>query len=183
MEVKIRPAERRDLPTITRIYNEAIATTTATFDTEPRTDEQQHAWFKEHGPKYPLLVADLQGTVVGWACLSRWSDRQAYRETAESSTYVGEGYRGRGIGRQLKAAIDTEARRLGFHTVLARITEGSEASLRLNEQFGFVHIGVMKEVGCKFGRLLDVHLLQKIYDPEPVAENRAEKASDQPRAS
>ncbi len=169
MEVRIRPAQRSDLDAITDIYNEAILTTTATFDTEPKTTEQQQTWFEEHGTQYPLLVAEVDGSVVGWTCLSKWSDRRAYRETAESSTYVKQQYRGRGIGRQLKTAIESETRRLGFHTVLARVTEGSEASLHLNEQFGFVHIGVMREVGTKFGRRLDVHLLQKIYDTDSPA--------------
>jgi phosphinothricin acetyltransferase len=166
MKVTIRPARQADLPAITDIYNEAILTTTATFDTETKTVEQQQDWFEEHGPDYPLLVAELDGSIVGWTCLSKWSDRRAYRETAESSTYVKQDYRGRGIGRQLKAAIDRQSRRLGFHTVLARITQGSDASLHLNRQFGFELVGVMKEVGFKFGKRLDVYLLQKIYDAD-----------------
>lgn len=78
----------------------------------------------------------------------------------ETSFYVKEEHRGQGIGRQLKEAVIEEARRSGFHTLLARVAEGSEASLHLNQACGFQHVGTIKEVGRKFGRLLDVHLLQ-----------------------
>jgi L-amino acid N-acyltransferase YncA len=98
--------------------------------------------------------------VVGWTSLSRFSDRSAYDETAETSFYVKSSLRGRGIGRALKAAIISEARRNGFHSLLARVAEGSDASRHLNETFGFVAVGTLKEVGRKFGRRLDVHVMQ-----------------------
>jgi len=79
----IRPAQLSDLHTITEIYNEAIRTTTATFDKEPKTEHEQKAWFESHGPKYPLLVAESHGVVIGWACLSKWSDRCGYTGAAE----------------------------------------------------------------------------------------------------
>ena len=100
--------------------------------------------------------------MVGWASLSRWSERPAYDDTAETSFYVKAEYRGRGIGRALKGAIVAEARRLGFHTLIARVAAESEASLHLNESLGFTHVGTLKEVGKKFGRRLDVHILQMI---------------------
>lgn len=162
--IQIRRAKLADLDAITAIYNDAIATTTATFDTEPKSAAEQLWWFEEHGERYPVVVAVLDGNIVGWASLSRWSDRCAYADTAETTFYVAAGYRGRGIGRQLKQAIIEEAQRLRFHTLIARVAEGSDASLHLNESFGFVHIGTMREVGRKFGRLLDVHLLQKMLD-------------------
>jgi L-amino acid N-acyltransferase YncA len=92
--------------------------------------------------------------------LSRFSDRSAYDETAETSFYVKSSFRGRGIGRALKAAIIAEARRNGFHTLLARVAAESEASRHLNKSFGFVDVGTLKEVGRKFGRRLDVRLMQ-----------------------
>lgn len=162
-ELVIRPAQRSDLAAITEIYNQAILHTTATFDTEPKTEADRVPWFEAHSLRHPIFVAVLEGEVVGWTALSRWSDRCAYDDTAEVSTYVKEGFRGRGIGKRLKAAIDAEARRLGFHTVIARIVQDNAASIHLNEQFGFRPIGVMREVGFKFGRRLNVHLMQKIY--------------------
>jgi L-amino acid N-acyltransferase YncA len=158
----IRSARLADLSAITEIYNEAIRTTTATFDTEPKTESEERHWFESHGPRHPILVAELDGRVVGWACLSKWSDRGAYSETAETSFYVKEEYRGRGIGRKLKEAIVAEGARLGYHCLIARVAEGSEASVHLNESLGFRLVGVLKEVGRKFGRLLDVYIYQKI---------------------
>jgi len=161
----IRPAKSDDLPAITAIYNEAILTTDATFDMEPKTDAEQTAWFTNHGPKYPILVAELDGTVAGWASLSAWSDRCAYSNTAENSLYVKQESRNSGIGRGLLEALMQEGERAGLHTVIARITEGNKESIHLHESVGFEHIGVMREVGRKFDRLLDVCLMQRIYRP------------------
>ena len=160
----IRQAILEDLGAITEIYNEAILKTVATFDTKPKTLEEQKIWFANHGSKYPILVAEQDGLVVGWASLSRWSDRCAYSDTAEISLYVEEEFRGKGIGRKLMEAIIREGQKAGLHTVIARIAEGTEVSIHLHESVGFEHIGIMKEVGRKFGKLLDVYLMQKTYD-------------------
>ena len=160
----IRQATPDDLAAITEIYNDAILNTVATFDTRPKTPEEQKAWFAGHGPKYPLLVAEDDGLIIGWASLSMWSDRCAYSDTAEGSLYIKKEYRGKGIGRKLMTAIMAAGQKGGLHTVIFRITEGNEASLHLAESVGFEQIGVMREVGRKFDRLLDVYLMQKIYD-------------------
>ena len=160
----IRKATPADLGAITGIYNEAIRTTTATFDTEPKTEAEQKSWFEHHGPRYPILVAEEDNDIVGWASLSQWSDRCAYSDTAESSLYVKEEYQGRGIGRRLAEAIIEAGREAGLHTLIARISSENEASIHLSESVGYRHIGVMKECGRKFGKLLDVCLMQYIYD-------------------
>lgn len=162
--IHIRRAAVADLAAITAIYNEAILTTTATFDTEPKTVADRTAWFQAHDERHPILVAELDGAVVGWSSLTKWSDRPAYDDTAETSFYVQGQYRGRGIGRKLKEATVAEARQLGFHTLIARVAEGSQESLHLNEAVGFQLVGTLKEVGRKFGRLLDVHILQLMLD-------------------
>lgn len=160
----IREAIPNDLLAITEIYNEAVHTTTATFDTQPRTLAEQRRWFEAHGGNYPVLVAELGGVVVGWASLSRWSPKLAYRGTIEVSVYVGSAHRGQGIGKKLMAAIVAAGQEAGFHTVLARIAEGNQASIRLHKSFGFELVGIMREVGYKFDRWLDIHLMQKVYD-------------------
>ena len=160
----IRQAKLEDLGAITQIYNDAILKTVATFETQPKTAEEQMMWFADHDPEYPILVAENKGVVVGWASLSKWSDRCGYSATAEISVYVDEKHQGKGIGRKLLEAIILEGQEAGLHTLIARIAEGSEASINLHKSAGFEHIGTMKEVGRKFGKRLDVHLLQKIYD-------------------
>ena len=159
----IRKAAMKDLAAITEIYNEAILKTVATFDTEPKTVEEQKPWFESHDSRHPILVAEQDGTIVGWASLSKWSDRCAYSDTAELSVYVKEELRGRGIGKKLMREILDQGQKVGLHTVVARIAESNEVSVRLHEAFGFEHVGTMKEVGRKFGKLLDVHMMQKIY--------------------
>ena len=159
----IRAAKLGDLGAITGIYNEAILTTSATFDTQPKTDEEQRTWFNSHGSKRPVIAAELDNKVVGWASLSEWSDRCAYTDTAEISMYVKQEFRGKGIGRQLLQAIVAEGEKVGFHTVLARINTGSGVSIHLHRSVGFEQIGIMREVGRKFGKRLDICLMQKIY--------------------
>lgn len=164
--VSIRPAKIDDINVITEIYNEAVLTTDASFDTEVKTEAEQRVWFDSHGSKNPILVAELDGAVVGWASLSEWSSRRAYADTAEVSLYVKEEFQGRGIGKRLLESIMGEGERVGLHTVVARITTGNKQSIHLHEQVGFEQIGIMREVGYKFGRLLDICLMQKIYHTE-----------------
>ena len=161
--VLIRRATLADLPAITDIYNEAILTTNATFDSEPRTVAQQEPWFTGHDSSHPIMVAENEKGVVAWASLSEWSTRCAYANTAEISIYVKEPFRGRGIGKKLMAEILFAGEKCGLHTVLARITEGNQASVHLHELAGFEDVGLMREVGFKFGQLLDVRMMQHIY--------------------
>jgi L-amino acid N-acyltransferase len=160
--VTIRPAELADAAAIAEIYNEAVLTTTATFDTEPKSVEERTQWLQSHDSRHPVLVAVTDGRVIGWASLTRWSERPAYGDTAETSFYVQSKYRGRGVGRKLKQAIIEEAERLGYHTLIALVAEGSDTSIHLNENAGFFHVGTLKQVGRKFGRLIDVHIMQKL---------------------
>lgn len=159
----IRRASRGDLEGITAIYNDAVLKTVATFDIEPKTREEQEMWFSEHGPRYPVLVAERDGCILGWASLSRWSGRCAYSDTAEVSLYVAEKHQRGGIGRDLLKAIIREGQEGNMHTIIARIAEGNWVSIHLLESAGFEHIGVMREVGKKFNKLLDVYLMQKLF--------------------
>jgi phosphinothricin acetyltransferase len=161
--VIIRPARFTDLPVITEIYNEAILTTTATCDTELKSTADMAAWLTTHDARHPVIVAEIAGDVVGWASLSQWSNRPGYADTAEASVYVHSTRRGQGIGQQLLETIVVEGERVGLHTLIARVETTNQASLGLAQAAGFESIGIMREVGRKFGRLLDIHLLQKIY--------------------
>lgn len=163
--LNIRPATLDDVDAITAIYNEAILTTTATFDMEPKSRENRLEWLEQRSERHPVLVADVDGEVVGWSCLNPWNLRAAYRDTGETSVYVHSTHRNQGIGRKLKQAIIDLAQQLGFRTLIAGVAEGSEASLHLNKDFGFEVVGTFKDVGEKFGKLLDVTYLQKFLSP------------------
>jgi phosphinothricin acetyltransferase len=162
--ILIRCADIKDLKEITNIYNEAIINTVATFDTKPKTIQDQKIWFKLHGKKYPLIVAELDDEIVGWSALSRYSTRCAYSNTSEISIYVKEKFRNQGIGKKLIKAVIEMGNSAGLHVVLARIVDGNSHSIYLHEYVGFEHVGVLKEVGYKFGKILDVYLMQKIYN-------------------
>ncbi|TDF95905.1 GNAT family N-acetyltransferase [Paenibacillus piri] len=158
----VRLARLDDNKAILEIYNEAVHNTTATFDTVDRTYEQQVQWFEKHGDMHPVLVAVLNDRVVGWASLNPYSDRLAYARTAEVSLYIHRDFRGQGIGKRLLNDVLEAGRNAGLHTVLSRIAEGNESSIRLHRQYGFGVVGTMKEVGFKFGRMLDVVMMQKM---------------------
>ena len=161
-ELHLRRATAADMPVITAIYNDAVRTTTATFDLSEQTIESRLAWFRNRTEDFPVAVAEQDGRVVAYAALSRWSDRQAYEITAELSLYVEAENRGVGIGRVLAEYLMVEAEKTNLYTVISRITAGNDVSIRLHQKLGFTVIGVMRRCGRKFGEILDVVLLQKI---------------------
>jgi len=156
----IRPAVEKDIQSITEIYNHAIIHTTATFDTETKTLENRLEWFRQHSPTHSIIVAEYEGEIAGWASLSKWSDKMAYDSSVENSLYVAEKYRGKGFGKKMLERLIEEGRKNGFHTIIARISDGNDISLKMHYDLGFENTGTLKEVGIKFGKLIDVHLLQ-----------------------
>ena len=160
--IEIRAARSGDLREIFEIYNDAVLHSVATFDTEPKSRNQQKRWFEKHGQRYPVLVAVDGNGIVGWASLGEWSEKKAYAGTAEISLYVRDSRRGKGIGARLTKAVLEKGKEIGIHVVVARIADTNRPSMRILESLGFERIGVMREVGRKFGKLLDVTLMQKI---------------------
>ena len=160
--VEIRLVERRDAEGIRALYNHYVAESTALFDLVPRTLDDQVRWIDEHSGAHPAVVATLGGRVVGFGSLTSFRTRPAYATTVEDSVYVESGLEGRGIGRLLLQAMVGLARDHGFHTVIARIAGGNEASIRLHEACGFTLVGVEREVGRKFGRWIDVVEMQRM---------------------
>jgi phosphinothricin acetyltransferase len=161
--LNVRPATEKDQQAILDIYNEAVENTTATFDTVKRSIEKQFEWFRNHKENHPVIVAEEDGEIKGWASLSPWSDRKAYSKTVEVSVYVHHKYRGQGIGKKLLEVITLEGKKVNNHTILARIAGGNEISVHIHEQLGYTHIGTMREVGEKFGKLIDVSIMQYMY--------------------
>jgi L-amino acid N-acyltransferase YncA len=163
-KMKIRKAKINDLEAINRIYNYAVISTAATFDTRPETIESRKKWFYRHSGKYPIIVAEDERGVISWASLSQWSDRCAYNNTAEISVYVDKNEQGLGIGNRLISRIIELARKNKLHVVIARIAGENEISVHLHKKYGFTHVGSLKEVGYKFDHYIDVHLMQSILD-------------------
>ena len=163
MDIMVRPAVRSDAAAIADIYNQAVLRSVATFDTVPETVEARERWLDEHSsPRHPVLVAEADGRVVGWASLSSWSNRCAYETTVEISTYIDEGWRGKGLGPMLSRAVLEAGAAAGVHSVLSRICTENEASLGMARSLGFREVGVLHEVGRKFDRSLDVMMLEKL---------------------
>jgi L-amino acid N-acyltransferase len=162
--MNIRKATLSDAQAIATIYNEAIENTVATFDTETKSTANREEWLRQHSDKYPVVVAEVDGVVAGFASMTQWSDRCAYDDTAEISIYILPPYHNRGIGRQLMEAIIKAGKEGGLHCVLSRITQGNDKSIHLHQQFGFRTVGVMQEVGKKFGKILDVTMMQLVYN-------------------
>jgi L-amino acid N-acyltransferase len=159
----VRLAERRDAEAIRAIYNVEVAESTVTFDLVPRTLDEQVEWIDEHSGAHPAVVAvDDPGDVVGFGSLSPFHPRPAYRTTVEDSVYVRRDRRGQGIGRILLDELLRLASDHGFHSVVARIVGGHEASVALHVACDFVLVGTQREVGRKFGRWLDIVEMQKM---------------------
>ena len=156
--VIIRTAMEKDLPELTDIYNYEIEHTTATFSVTPLTPEERRPWFEAHNvDNHPLIVAEIQGRVAGYASLSPYRLLEAYHETVELSVYVDYTFRGRGIASMLmQSVLDDARRRSDVHCVISVITGTNEASIHLHEKFGFTYCGTMREVGKKFHKRLDI---------------------------
>ncbi|MCY3577538.1 MAG: GNAT family N-acetyltransferase [bacterium] len=159
----IRAARLSDADGIRQIYNEEVLNGTGTFDIEPRSLAAQQAWLQDRSGVHAVLVAtpdDDDNTVLGFASLSPFHTRPAYNTTVENSVYVHIDHRGRGVGRALLEEIIGLAQSHGFHTVIARISGKNEASVAVHRSVGFEVVGIEREVGRKFGRWLDVTVMQ-----------------------
>lgn len=156
----LRPATPADAAATAAIYNHEVTTSTVTFDLVTRTVEEQAEWLGARAGALEVVVAEIDGEIAGFASLSPYRDRPAYRTTVEDSIYVHPDHRGAGVGRALLAEIVDVARRRGFHSVIGRVVGGHSASIRLHASLGFEQVGVEREVGRKFGRWLDVVVMQ-----------------------
>jgi L-amino acid N-acyltransferase YncA len=160
----LRLAERRDAEAIRSIYNPEVLESTVTFDLVPRSIQDQAEWLDEHAGGHPAIVAtDADGDVVGFGSLSPYRPRAAYSTTVEDSVYVRRDRRGSGVGSALLGELVRLGTAHGFHSAIARIVGYHEASIALHARCGFETIGTEREVGRKFGRWLDVVLMQRMF--------------------
>ncbi|MEQ8267126.1 MAG: N-acetyltransferase family protein [Parvibaculum sp.] len=163
--MNVRPAAEADLPGILAIYNDAVANTTAIWNETASDLEGRRVWLGERtGRGFPVLIAEENGSVAGYATFGDFRPHEGYRFTVENSVYVRSNLRGRGVARLLMAPLIAEAGKLGMHAMVAGIEAGNLASLRLHERFGFREVARMPEVGRKFGRWLDLVLMQRMLE-------------------
>jgi L-amino acid N-acyltransferase YncA len=159
-EFTIRKAVSADAAGMARIYNHAVRHTTATFDLAPQSAADRRAWLASEGLRL-ALVADTGEHLAGWASLVQWSERCAYAWTSEASVYIAPEAQRTGVGAALGRALLEAAPGLGVHVLIAQICSENAGGIALAERLGFTAAGVLREVGFKFGRVLDVVILQR----------------------
>jgi phosphinothricin acetyltransferase len=168
MSLTIRPATLADIPTITRIYGDSVTHATASFELEaPDEAEMARRMQALLDGGFPYLAADAGGTLGGYAYVSLYRARPAYRFTVENSVYVAPEQHRRGVGRALLAALIEACEARGFRQMIAVIGDSAkqQASIGFHAALGFKHIGILPDVGFKHGRWLDTVLMQRALGP------------------
>jgi phosphinothricin acetyltransferase len=157
----IRDVKESDAGAIASIYGHHVLHGTASYEVEPPSVEETLAKIRRvTGPGWPFMVAELDGTVAGYAYVTQFRDRPAYRFTAENSIYVRVDMMGQGIGKALLKALIERSAEFGFRTIIAVIGGAEPASIGLHSACGFQEVGRLKSVGFKFGRWLDSVYMQ-----------------------
>ena len=147
---------------IRAIYNVEVETSTVTFDLRPRTAAEQQAWLAARSGAHTALVAVEGDEVIGFGSLSPYKERPAYRTSVEDSVYVHRDHQGKGVGRAILAQLVEAGEASGFHAIFARIVGGHDASIGLHAALGFELVGTEREVGRKFGKWLDVVVMERL---------------------
>jgi phosphinothricin acetyltransferase len=159
----VRLAAGDDAEAIRAIYNREVTGSTATFDLVPRSLDAQMDWLRAHDGAHPAIVAvGGDGEIVGFGSVSPFRDRPAYSTTVENSVFVHHEHRGQGVGKAILLELIRLSTTHGFHSMIARIVGGNEASIRTHAACGFEMVGVEREVGRKFGKWLDVVEMQRL---------------------
>jgi L-amino acid N-acyltransferase len=163
--IGVRDATADDLPAILAIYNDVIATTTAVYRDEPADLEDRRIWWQGRVTQgYPVLVADEDGAVQGFASFGDFRAWPGYRFTVEHTVHVRSECRGQGVGAALMTVLLARGRALGKHVMMAGVDAENAGSIRFHERLGFEQVGHLREVGFKFGRRLDLVFLQRMLD-------------------
>ena len=166
----LREAGAADLEAMRAIYNEAVLHTTATYDYDPRPAEKQAAWFaSKEAAGLPVLVADRDGAVAGYASYGPFRAWDGYRYTVEHGVYVDARFRRLRIASALIEALVARAQAQGLHLMVAGIDADNAGSIELHRRLGFEDAGVLREAGYKFGRWLDLAFMtRKLAAPAAV---------------
>jgi phosphinothricin acetyltransferase len=160
--LRTRPATSGDAPAIAEIYNQGIADRTATFETEPRSAEERRAWLADLAGRYPAVVVESDGQVVGWAAAGSYSPRACYGGIGSASVYVHRDWRGRGVGSLLLDALIAEAERLGLWKLVSRVFVFNAASRALCRKHGFREVGIYEKHAKLDGRWIDCVIVERL---------------------
>jgi phosphinothricin acetyltransferase len=166
-DLTIRLASIKDAQGILDIYNDAILNTAAVYSYEPHTIDMRLHWLEDkRHHNIPVLVAELDGMVTGFATYGPFRAWAAYQYTIEHSVYVHKAYRQQGIAEKLLWQLIETVKQQPIHTIVAGIDAGNVASIKLHQKLGFTEIGTFKQVGYKFDRWLDLKFMQLILDSD-----------------
>ena len=160
--VHIRMATLNDAAAIAEIYNQGIEDRVATYETRRRSVEDQQTWLQSIAGRYPAVVAQIDGEIIGWAGAGPYRDRECYRGIGEFSMYVHRDWRRRGVGDLLLDGLVCEAQRLGLWKLLSRIFPFNQASRALCRKHGFREVGVYEKHARLDGRWLDVVIVERL---------------------
>lgn len=159
----IRPAVESDVPVILNIYNDIVATSTAIYNDLPVTFEDRLAWFRSRTHSgYPILIAEVEGKVAGYASFGDFRSWPGYRFSVEHTVHIDHTHHGKGIGKQLILALIPIAQSLGKHSMVGGVDAENTVSIHLHESLGFERVAHFREIGYKFDRWLDLLFFQKI---------------------
>ena len=162
VELQVRAARFGDLPLIQDIHNQGIIDRVATLDTEVRTMTDMQLWFKRHGPRHPVLIAEADGSIAGWASLNTFNVRPAYQYVADLSIYLARSWRGKGLGARLLSPLIPLASELGYHKIVLSAFPTNTAGMRLYARQGFTMVGIYKEMGLLDGLWVDTIIMEKL---------------------
>jgi phosphinothricin acetyltransferase len=162
--IVIKLASPGNLLGINQIFNYYVDHSTCVWTTTPYSNAERKAWFEEHGENMPVVVAELNGCIVGWGSLSSFREAYTVNGTLEDSIYVHHEYFRQGIGSRLLAELIEFAKQNGLRSMLANISADQEPSIRLHEKFGFEKVAHIRQVGWKFNKRLDAVYFQLLLN-------------------
>jgi phosphinothricin acetyltransferase len=164
----IRPATDDDVPALNAIYNAYIVDSHVSFDTEPWTDDQRLAWLEQRVAEgYPVIVAEVEGSVMGAAWSGPWRDKAAYRGSVETTIVLAPDAGGAGVGTALMSSLLGSLAAGGFHAAIAVIALPNDASIGLHRKMGYRVVGVLDEVGHKDGAFHDTMIMERLLSRAP----------------
>ncbi|GAM12281.1 arsinothricin resistance N-acetyltransferase ArsN1 family A [Mesobacillus selenatarsenatis] len=161
-ETIIRVAAQEDADDILTIYNEGISDRIATLETTTKNLDYMRDWLNKHTDRYKVIVAELDGKVIGWASLNQYNNRDAYKGVADLSVYIKREYRGKGIGGKLLTFIESMAKENGFHKIVLFTFAFNELGQGLYRKKGYREVGVFQNQGMLDGKFVDVMAMEKL---------------------